>query len=289
MKNIILLMIFVGGALHSLSAREVSVNYLSILLAESDELTSENLPPSAEGYALDEVVASLRKLDDKSPGRHTSALIRLRDVATISKYIDAYTAEGGMASQAYRALLSSRSPWVIPHVMPLFMDAPPAQLVTLGGSVNFGPAGDTHALVLYLLSTSPEIPTSVQQWAKVKLGSTRQIDKMNASIQELRAWWRLNAKHFDSERYDLVAPFESTDKPLENLQLVPPTPEPPAPVALPTDPTSEPVKSSVAASMPTPAAEPEPAAKPNSLWWIIGLIILATGAVFMTRKHQPKD
>ncbi len=281
-------MIFVGGAVHSLSAREVSANYLSTLLAESDKLTSENLPPSAEGYALDEVVASLRKLDEKSPGRHTSAIIRLRDVATISKYINAYAAEGGMASQAYRALLSSRSPWIIPHVMPLFMDAPPAQLVTLGESVNFGPAGNTHALVLYLLSTSPEMPASVQQWAKVKLGSTRQIDKMNASIQELRAWWRLNAKYFDSEKYDLVAPFESTNNPSENLELLPAAPEPPAGVAPPPEPTPEPIKSSVAASIPTAATEPAPAAKTNPAWWLVGLIILAAGVVFVARKKTPK-
>lgn len=288
MKKIALLMILVIGALHSLGAREVSANHLSILLAESDKLTSNNLPPSGEGYTLDEVIASLRKLDNESPGRHTSALIRLRDEITIDKYINAYTVDGGMASQAYRILLSSRAPWIIPQVMPLLMDAPPAQLITLGESVTFGPAGDTHALVLYLLSTSPEMRTAVQEWAKAKLGSTRQLDKMNASIQELRAWWRLNAKYFKNERYDLVAPFEATYNPPENFQILPSTPEAPPPAPVPPEPTPAPIKSSVASAIRTPTAQQTPAAKTNPVWWIVGLIILAVGVVFLMRKKKPR-
>ena len=289
MKSFTLLMILVFVALHSLGAREVSVNYLSMLLAEGDELTSGDLPPSREGYTQNEVVASLRKLDDKSPGRHTSALIRLRDVVTISKYIDAYTVDGGMASQAYRALLSSHSPWIIPPVMPLIMDVPPAQLVTLGESVSFGPAGDTHTLVLYLLSTSPEMPASVQEWAKVKLGSTRQLDKMNASIQELRAWWRFNAKHFESERYDLVAPFNATYNPPENFQLLPSPPKAPPSAPPPLEPAPESLKSFIVGATPTSTPEQTSADKTSPVWWIVCLIILAAGVVFVARKKKSKS
>jgi hypothetical protein len=54
----------------------------------------------------------------------------------------------------------------------------------------------------------------------------------------------------------------------------------------PPEPTPEPVKSSVAASIPMPTAEPTPAAKSNPVWWIVGSIILAVGVVFVTRKKK---
>lgn len=158
----------------------------------------------------------------------------------------------------------------------------PTNKIRLSGEVDGFDAPYANAVVILNVAIrSGYFTDGVQNWAK-GLDAKHGWNNPELYLGDIRAFWAENAAHIEAGEYDLVRPPSAVSKPPEDPNL------PVSPAPLPPEPTPEPIKSSVAAAMPTPAAEPEPAEKPNPVWWIFGLIILATGAVFVARKKKPK-
>lgn len=218
-----------------------------------------------------------------SPGDAWRLLANLGDKETIQSI---YTSFREQSSNTFKAQLFVHGISRINHPALLSVMGPdlnqegsivsiPAE--TWGAyEVPFGNAFTFLRILEYSGFFSPEVVT----WAK-DIKSRHKDYRPDLYLRDIRAFWAENAAHIEAGEYNLVRPPSAASKPPED----PSPPEAPAP--LPSEPKPEPVKLSVAAPMPTPATEPAPAAKTNPVWWIVGLIILAAGAMFLARK-KPK-
>jgi hypothetical protein len=290
----ILLLLAILFAMH-VSARDVDVNYLSQLRSPPLSITRDKIPASGTNYTLDEIVETSRRLDGAGEWIYGSLLMRLKDAPTIQKYAERYRDSDGQDDIACRAIAGSNAPWMISEVIQVLQAGEPVSEILGDTQVGLGPTGDTRVLITSLLATSPEFPDEVKNWARSHL-SKRNIGRQNELIEIIRNWWTTNEAYLRAESFDKVQVPSSNPaslppkQPAQQLAAPPavidPTPEPPAPP--PPEPTPEPIKSSVAGSIPTPATEPAPANKTNPVWWIVGLLILAAGAVFVARKITPK-
>lgn len=138
--------------------------------------------------------------------------------------------------------------------------------------------------ILRIVETSKFFSPDVVSWAK-NVSSRYGSARPNLYLSDVRSFWAQNGAFIKAEEYSRVRPPKTglVDFPQQPMQ-----PATLASSAVAPEKVLLPVKSTVAASIPTPAAAPESAAKTNPVWWIIGLIILAAGVVFATRKKGPK-
>jgi len=221
-----------------------------------------------------------------SPSDTSLLLANLGDLTTIQSIYDAYLSE---TNNDRKARIFER---VINGIgNPLLLKVMGRDLSKNGGRVRI-PTSNWDAYdvpfanaytMLRIAEYSGFFSSEVVTWAKsIKLRHKNY--RPDLYLGDIRVFWAQNAAHIEAGEYNLVRPPSAVSKPPED-------PNPPAaPAPLPPEPTPEPVKSSVAASMPTPTttAAPAPAAKTNHVWWIVGLIILAVGVVFASRKKTPK-
>jgi len=271
------------------SAREVDVNYLTQLRSPTLSVTRDNIPPSDRNYTLDEIIETSRRLDDAGKWTYGSLLIRLKDASTIQKYAKGYRNSYGQDVIAYRTIAGANAPWMIPEVIDVLLTGELVSENFGDTQVRLGPIGDTRILITSILATSPEFPSEVRHWARDHL-SKRNIDRQNELNNRIRNWWTENEAYFRAESFGKVQiPTSYPDgvmpeEPAQQLAA------PSAPVAPPApEPASEPVQSSMAAAIPTPTVEIPPAKKSNPVWWIVCLIILAAGVVFVARKKNRKS
>lgn len=218
-------------------------------------------------------------------GTAVRLLAILGDTATIKEKYDAFLNAKNDTSKA-RLLNGDLGQILHPQVIAVLGPdlVMPTGKIRLSGEVDgFDAPYANAAVILNVAIRSGYFTDGVQNWAK-GLDAKHGWNNPELYLGDIRAFWAQNAAHIEAGEYNLVRPPSAVSKPPED----PNPPAAPAPVAPPPEPMPEPVKSSVAASMPTPAAAPAPAAKTNPVWWIVGLIILAAGAVFVTRKKKPK-
>lgn len=285
----------IGGVFAALSffplfaadLRNVDSNYLNDFILKGYVSNGVPMPRFVENYTLPEVIEALRALDDKYAGPHASLLIRLKDERTIEKYTSAFVASNGANRQSFRVLTESHSPWVIPLIVGVMLDGGPAKAqLRETDTLGFGASGDTYRVISNILFTSPEVPSAVKEWIKGNR-TGRTDDELNQAIGRFCAWWIKNRGHFYNERYDLLKiPDITASASLSDSTQ--PVPEP-LPFSVADQPMPEAIQSPIAAAIPTPTIKILPAKEINLVWWIVCLIILAAGMVFLARKKNPKS
>jgi hypothetical protein len=217
-------------------------------------------------------------------GTAVRLLAILGDTATIRERYDAFLNAKNDTSKA-RLLNGDLGQILHPRVIAVLGPdlVMPTNNIRLSGEVDGFDAPYANAsVILNVVIRSGYFTDGVQNWAK-GLDAKHGWNNPELYIGDVRVFWAENAAHIEAGEYDLVRPPSAVSKPQEDPNL----PATPAPSH---EPTPKPVKSPVAASMPTPtpAAAPEPAANTYPVWWIVGLIILAVGVVFVTRNKSPK-
>lgn len=281
------------GCVTAFSAEESAFNLASHFRSRPlAEITMANLPKGRENEVIDQLVKS----------RADATLLRLNHLPTIQKIMGAYEREDGRSAFIQRIIGSSGSPYIIDELAPFLYVEDGIGLRSYGehADMDWGLSAASAGLLGKIILRAPEFPSIVKEWAERELIIIEYQAPNPNLIQAARAWWELNQAALLANQFDKVQVPASypagipPEQPAQQLATPPapiaPTPEPPAPVAPPPPaPTPEPVKSSImAAAIPTPAAEPAPATKSNPVWWIVGLIILAAGVVFVVRKKRPQ-
>lgn len=267
------------------SAENLASHFTSRPLQEQ---TMKNLPKGREQEVFNAILAR--------QSVYLGTLLRLNHAPTVERVMSEFAAIKGESLYLRQRIERSGSPYIIDELAPALYKEDLIYMRPYGGEGgrDWGQSAQAAEIIGQLIIRAPEFPPEVKEWAKMHLGGPGP-----SIIQAGRAWWELNQAALLANQFDKVQVPASypagvmPEEPAQQLAAPPaaiePAPEPPAPTPPPPEPTPEPVKSSVAASMPTPAVAPEPAAKTGPVWWIVGLIILAAGVVFVARKKWPRE
>jgi len=257
------------------SAENLASHFASIPL---EGRTIDNLPVGRE----EEVLAALVARQSVYMG----TLLRLNHAPTVERITGRFAELEGKDAYLRGRIQSSGSPYIIDELAPaLYKDDRIKRRLYGEGEGDWGPSAQAAEIIGQLIINAPEFPPEAKEWAKKHLGGPgRDI------IQAGRAWWELNqaallANQFDKVQVPTTYPAGvMPEEPAQQLAA------PPAPVAPPApEPAPEPVQSPMAAAIPTPTVEILPVTEINPVWWIVGLIILVAGVVFVARKKKHKS
>lgn len=252
---------------------EVDVNYIHTLNSNRS-VTLGDVENNPHGYSVDEVIETLRAMDEKYTSSHSEVLIRLRDQHTIDKYIERFVKYKGADRRSLGILAGSRAPWLIPVLME-YADTTPIEMREHPNPemlLYYGLSGSVVDVIDRILSRSEDLTPEVNQWASgINL---RGEQAMKDAQRTYLKWWEVNKTAFEAEDYKRVVPLA------ENINI-----------EIPSDPPVQEVVEEVTqeSTAPAPAtvkpsevetAEPieEPVEQSSNWWlWLIGAVVVVVG------------
>ncbi len=184
----------------------VDRNYINQLVPRIKTLDRESVVENDYGYSFEDVIGSLRELDEEYTASHSRLLIRLRDEFTIEKYLTLFRESKGVNRGARQVLASSYSPWLIPPLVD-YLDAQSIELRMHESSVGnpyWGLSAHSARIIRITVLRSEEFSDETREW--VEELPYRNTEGLKELRDTLTVWWEENQAHFENEEYHLVRP-----------------------------------------------------------------------------------